>query len=201
MAKIDTLYTPFDGSSLGAEWQLTTTNPTSATETGGNLEIESLSGSVLAGVETVAPYDWTNSVLIIEAAASNATAVYLYAVTPSGLAPAFRFDNGASRPSAGFFNVGAYGNLAVGTNGNRFAKLTHDGTNLIWETSSDGITYSTLHTAAASGYGNLTGAELRIVTANASVTTFRIATIGSPPAGSAAGAKAQYRHVQLLMEP
>lgn len=184
MAKIDTFYAPFNGSSLGAEWQLTTTNPTSATETGGNLEIQSLSGSVFAGVETVDTFDWTNSSIVFEVPSVGATtpqSVFLYAVPASGNGPGFRFNG--DQPAAGFISgTPSYGNYATGTTGRRFARLTHNGTNIVYETSTDGVTYTTLHTQAVGSFGTVTASRLRILTLNASVTTLRVATIGTAPA-------------------
>ena len=181
MAKIDTFYSAFDGVSLGAEWQLTSTNPTSATESGGNLVIESLSGSVLSGVETVNTFDWTNSSLIVEVpSGARSDSTYIQAVAASGFSPAIRVNSGP-RPSAGFLTT-SYGNYALGTSGHRFVRLTHDGTNFTWEGSTDGISWTLFHTQSVGTFGAVTSSRLRITTQNASVTSFTVAAIGTAPA-------------------
>jgi hypothetical protein len=152
-AKTATLVDAFETGSLDAQW----TNGGAATVSSGALHLPGIGYGTTYAVNSVADYDLTSSELVVEVSGVPGTHLvdgpFLTLELYYGNTPAptnyylrwFLYLSGSSEWSMAYKNTGT--EVAVGSNqalgsGNRWLRIKHDGTNILWDTSPDGTTWS-----------------------------------------------------------
>lgn len=198
--KVATVIDTFDGSSLNAMW----TNGGAATISSGAVHLPANGyGSTYAiNTNRSGGYDLTNSELVVEIPATPSTTsadgpfltIELYDGGTPGPANNyirwFLYLSGTSEWAMAYKNTGA--EVGVGTNqalgsGNRWLRIKHDGTNVLWDTSSDGITWTNRGSVAIATVNvpyTALGVSLRAGADTTNTGTFDVGTVGNyvPPA-------------------
>ena len=187
MAKISTLYEPFDGTTLPGTF-VSAFSPTSVSVGSGVLSIVTQASWVEGAVADTTSYDWTTSECIVKFASVPDSGIHFCPRMVSGdgatLFPALSCNGFAWQAGFRSWNNG-FGSYGSASNTNRWGRIKHDGTNVEYAHSADGTTWTTFHTQVASTFGTLTARGLYIIGQSSAAQTFTVDQVGVAPAASA----------------